>query len=65
MELSSPKKVKIWQSPSLQQYTGRIVLRKYCLVSEKYDDQIRSAANMESQSAAASDLIGCKESCCQ
>ena len=32
------------------------------LVSEKYDDQIRSAANMESQSAAASDLIGCKES---
>ena len=31
------------------------------LVSEKYDDQIRSAANMESQSAAASDLIGCKE----
>ena len=30
------------------------------LVSEKYDDQIRSAANMESQSAAASDLIGCK-----
>ena len=32
------------------------------LVSEKYDDQIRSAANMESQSAAASDLIGCNES---
>ena len=32
------------------------------LASEKYDDQIRSAANMESQSAAASDLIGCKES---
>ena len=32
------------------------------LVSEKYDDQIRSAANKESQSAAASDLIGCKES---
>ena len=32
------------------------------LVSEKYDDQIRSAANMESQSTAASDLIGCKES---
>ena len=32
------------------------------LVSEKYDDQIRSAANMESQSATASDLIGCKES---
>ena len=31
------------------------------LVSEKYDDQIRSAANMESQSAAASDLIGCKK----
>ena len=31
-------------------------------VSEKYDDQIRSAANMESQSAVASDLIGCKES---
>ena len=31
------------------------------LVSEKHDDQIRSAANMESQSAAASDLIGCKE----
>ena len=31
------------------------------LVSEKYDDQIRSAANMESQSAAASDLIRCKE----
>ena len=31
-------------------------------VSEKYDDQIRSAANMESQSAAASALIGCKES---
>ena len=29
------------------------------LVFEKYDDQIRSAANMESQSAAASDLIGC------
>ena len=32
------------------------------LFSEKYDDQIRSAANMESQSAATSDLIGCKES---
>ena len=32
------------------------------LVSEKYDDQIRSAANMESQSAAASDLTGCNES---
>ena len=32
------------------------------LVSEKYDDQIRSAANIESQPAAASDLIGCKES---
>ena len=32
------------------------------LVSEKYDDQIRSAANIESQSAAASDLIGCKKS---
>ena len=32
------------------------------LVSDKYDDQIRSAANMESQSAAASDLTGCKES---
>ena len=32
------------------------------LVSEKYDDQIRSAANMESQSAAASDLDGCNES---
>ena len=32
------------------------------LVSEKYDDQILSAANMESQSAATSDLIGCKES---
>ena len=32
------------------------------LVSEKYDDQMRAAANMESQSAAASDLIGCKES---
>ena len=31
------------------------------LVSEKYDDQIRSAANMESQSAAASDLIGYKK----
>ena len=28
----------------------------------KYDDQIRSTANMESQSAAASDLIGCNES---
>ena len=26
------------------------------LVSEKYDDQMRSPANMESQSAAASDL---------
>ena len=32
------------------------------LVSEKYDDLIRSAANMESQSAAASDLTGYKES---
>ena len=32
------------------------------LVSEKYDDQIRSAANIESQSAAASDLIDCKDS---
>ena len=32
------------------------------LVSEKYNDQIRSPANMESQSTAASDLIGCKES---
>ena len=32
------------------------------LVSEKNDDQIRSAANMESQSAAANDLIGCKGS---
>ena len=32
------------------------------LVSETYDDQIRFAANMESQSAAASDPIGCKES---
>ena len=32
------------------------------LVSEKYDDQIHSAANMESQSAAASNLVGCKES---
>ena len=32
------------------------------LVSEKYDDQICFAQNMESQSAAASDLIGCKES---
>ena len=32
------------------------------LVSEKYNDQTRSAANMESQSAAASNLIGCKES---
>ena len=32
------------------------------LVSEKYDDQICSAANIESQSAAASDLIGCNES---
>ena len=32
------------------------------LVSKKYDDQICSAANMESQSAAASYLIGCKES---
>ena len=31
------------------------------LISEKYDDQIRSAANMESQSAAASDLIGYNE----
>ena len=27
---------------------------------KKYDDQIRSAANMENQTAAASDLIGCK-----
>ena len=32
------------------------------LVSEKYDDQISSSAKIESQSAAASDLIGCKES---
>ena len=32
------------------------------LVSEKYDCQICSAANMESQSATASNLIGCKES---
>ena len=32
------------------------------LVSEKYDDQICSAANTESQSVATSDLIGCKES---
>ena len=32
------------------------------LVSEKYDDKVRSAANMECQSAAASDLICCKES---
>ena len=32
------------------------------LVSEKYDEQIRSAANMENQLAAASDLIGCNES---
>ena len=32
------------------------------LVSKKYDDQILSAANMESQSAVASNLIGCKES---
>ena len=32
------------------------------LVSEKYDDQMRAAANIESQSAAVSDLIGCKES---
>ena len=32
------------------------------LVSEKYDDQVHSAANMESQSASANDLIGCKES---
>ena len=31
------------------------------LVSENYDDQIRSTANMESQSAAASDLTGCKK----
>ena len=31
-----------------------LVSEKY---DEKYDDQIRSAANMESQSAAASDLI--------
>ena len=29
---------------------------------KKYDDQIRTAANMESESAAASDLIGCNES---
>ena len=28
---------------------------------KKYDDQICSAANMESQSATASDLIGCNE----
>ena len=32
------------------------------LVSEKIDDQTCSAANMESQSVVASDLIGCKES---
>ena len=32
------------------------------LISKKYDDPIRSAANMESQSAAASDLNGCNES---
>ena len=32
------------------------------LVSENYDDQIRPAANMGSQSAATSDLIGCNES---
>ena len=32
------------------------------LASEKYDDQTCSAANTESQSATASDLIGCKES---
>ena len=32
------------------------------LVSKKYDEQIRSAANMENQLAAASDLIGCNES---
>ena len=32
------------------------------LVSENYDDQISSAADMESKSAAASDIIGCKES---
>ena len=32
------------------------------LVSEKYDDQIPSTANMENQSAAESDLISCKES---
>ena len=31
------------------------------LISEKYNDQICYTANMESQSAAASDLIGCKE----
>ena len=31
------------------------------LVSKKYDDQICSAANMESQSTAASNLIGCNE----
>ena len=31
------------------------------LASKKYD-QIRSAANMKSQSAATSDHIGCKES---
>ena len=30
------------------------------LVFETYYDQIRSAANMESQSAATSDLNGCK-----
>ena len=35
------------------------------LVPENYDDQMRSAANMESQSAVARDLIGCKESCSQ
>ena len=35
------------------------------LVSEKYDDQICSTANIESQSAAASHLIGCEESSSQ
>ena len=33
-----------------------------CLVSEKYDDQIHAIAKLESQSATASDLIGCNES---
>ena len=41
--------------------TNATKARAIGLVSEKYVDQIRSAANMESQSAAASDLIGCKE----